>query len=68
MTASIPASTKSRGRPATGKGEPVQVRLHPPLMEALDAFRASQEDEPSRPEALRRLAAEGLKAKGYLKN
>jgi hypothetical protein len=31
-------------------------------MAEIDEWRASQEDEPSRPEALRRLAERGLKA------
>ena len=34
----INATTKSRGRPATGKGTPVQVRLQPDLLEKIDAW------------------------------
>jgi hypothetical protein len=57
---------RGRGRPRIGaKG--IHVALPPDQLTALDAFRSSQEDDPSRPEALRRLAAEGLKAKGFLK-
>lgn len=48
-------------------GTQIQVRLQPDDLAALDQFRAAEVDLPSRPEALRRLAAEVLKAKGYLK-
>jgi Arc/MetJ-type ribon-helix-helix transcriptional regulator len=47
---------KKRGPPATGKGEPIAVRMHPPQLKALDAWIAQQEPPfPSRPEAVRRL-------------
>jgi hypothetical protein len=36
------------------------VRLQPPMMAALDAWIASLEDEPSRPEAIRRLLGQAL--------
>ncbi|PZO73959.1 MAG: hypothetical protein DI632_13990 [Sphingomonas hengshuiensis] len=49
--------TKSRGRPATGKGQPVTVRLKPNQLAALDRWiEAQPEPRPTRPEALRRLA------------
>jgi hypothetical protein len=48
------------GRPATGKGAPVLVRLQPDALARLDAWIAEQPDKPSRPEALRRLAELGL--------
>jgi hypothetical protein len=49
-------SQKRRGPPATGKGEPIVVRVQPPLMEALDGWIAKQAQPfPSRPEAMRRL-------------
>jgi hypothetical protein len=54
---------KRRGPKPTGKGEPVQVRLQPALMSAVDAWIASQDDELSRPEAMRRLAEIGLSAR-----
>ena len=45
---------KPRGRPATGKGEFVGVRLHGDLLVPLDAWIAGQPDpKPSRPEAIR---------------
>jgi len=51
---------KRRGPPPTGKGVPVQVRLQPELLARLDGWIAAQEDKPSRPEALRRLASKAL--------
>src|SRR4051812_46017335 len=54
---------KRRGPLPTGKGEPIVVRTQPDLMAALDAWIARQpEPKPSRPEAVRRLVALGLKA------
>jgi hypothetical protein len=55
---------KKRGPPATGKGEPVVVRMHPPMLTGLDGWIAKQKQPfPSRPEAVRRLVEIGLKAK-----
>jgi hypothetical protein len=48
-------SRKKRGPPPTGKGEPIMVRVQPDLLEKLEAWRANQDDQPSRPEAIRRL-------------
>jgi hypothetical protein len=50
---------KRRGPPATGKGTLIGVRLQPAELEHLDEFAAAQEDKPSRPEALRRMAGFG---------
>lgn len=44
---------KKRGRPATGKGTQIQVRLHGPELSALDAWREKQDPVPTRPEAMR---------------
>jgi hypothetical protein len=56
---------KKRGPPATGKGEPVVVRMHPPMLAGLDDWIAKQKQPfPSRPAAVRRLVELGLKAKG----
>jgi hypothetical protein len=66
-------SQKRRGPPATGKGEPILVRVQPELLAAVDTWiaerRASIADPQalSRPEALRQLAAEALKTMGLLK-
>ena len=48
-----------RGRPATGKGLTVGVRLQPHELAALDEWRRRQAGPrpPSRPAALRRIAA-----------
>lgn len=55
------ATKKSRGRPATGIGTPVQVRLQPDLLSDLDAFIDSEPDpKPSRPDAIRRLLHDEL--------
>ena len=53
---------KKRGRPATGQGIPVQVRLRPAELSQVDAWRQQQDGEPSRPEAIRRLVRKGLEA------
>jgi len=60
MTKQTVQPRKRRGPPPTGKGEPVQVRLQPELLARLDGWIAAQEDKPSRPEALRRLASKVL--------
>jgi hypothetical protein len=44
---------KKRGRPATGKGEGVLVRLQPAQLKALDAWIAKQSRPLTRPEAIR---------------
>jgi hypothetical protein len=59
---------KSRGRPKTGIGPLIGVRLYPDMQAQLDAWIAKQGDKPSRPEAIRRLLAKalssGTKSKG----
>jgi hypothetical protein len=51
---------KKRGPPATGKGEPILVRLQPAQLAALDAWIARQDAQLSRPEAIRRLLEQAL--------
>ena len=51
---------KGPGRPATGQGTPIQVRLQPDLLASLDAWREGQDDKPTRPEAVRRLLDKSL--------
>lgn len=51
-------SAKNR-RPGQS-GEMVSTRIQPDLLAEIDAWRSTQPDLPSRPEALRRLAAEAL--------
>lgn len=53
---------RKRGRPATGRGEQVQVRLQPILLKQIDLWRGNRSDAPSRPEAIRRLIQLGLAA------
>ncbi|HVG01609.1 MAG TPA: hypothetical protein VM842_01910 [Nitrospira sp.] len=48
-----------RQRPGQS-GEMIATRVQPDLLERIDAWRREQADLPSRPEALRRLAAKGL--------
>jgi len=50
-----------RGRPATGKGIPVQVRFQKPLIRALDDWLKSHPGARSRADAVRRLVEMGLK-------
>lgn len=61
---SVPAinDSKKRGRPATGQGTPVVVRMQPEQLAAVDNWAASEDDVPTRPEAVRRLVARGLSA------
>ena len=51
---------KKRGPAPTGKGTPVQVRLQPNDLVAVDDWRRKQVDLPSRPEAIRRLVEVAL--------
>jgi hypothetical protein len=53
---------KKRGPPATGKGEPILVRLQPAQLAALDAWMGRQDAQLSRPEAIRRLVEQALAA------
>jgi hypothetical protein len=49
------------GRPATGRGRTIGVRVHPDLDTALDVWIARQPaPKPSKPEAMRRLVWEAL--------
>jgi hypothetical protein len=50
------ATKKPRGRPATGIGKQVQVRLQPAELDALDAYRGEQ----TRPAAIRAILKEKL--------
>lgn len=46
-------NTKKMGRPATGKGTLIGVRIQPDALEWLDAERAKLDPQPSRPEMIR---------------
>jgi hypothetical protein len=55
---------KKRGPISRGGRKPAQlVRMDDLLTSAIDQWRGKQDDEPSRPEAIRRLVELGLKAK-----
>jgi hypothetical protein len=67
----IGSNKKKRGRPALYEGsdgmgaQQIGLRMPPPDLAAVDAWIANQpKPKPSRPEAIRRLVARGLKAKG----
>jgi hypothetical protein len=53
MKQSINVIKKSRGRPATGQGTLIGVRLQPSHLKALDAWIAQQNAPLTRPEAIR---------------
>ena len=57
---SVIARKKKRGPPPTGKGTLIGLRLQPRPLARVDRWAASQEDDPSRPEAIRRLVELGL--------
>lgn len=57
---------KRRGPPPTGKGQQVVTRLHDDLLNPLDSFASSEDDKPSRPEAIRRILRDWLIGHGYL--
>ncbi len=60
MAKAISVIKKSRGRPKTGIGPLIGVRLYPDMQEQLDQWIKKQADDPSRPEAIRRLLAKAL--------
>jgi hypothetical protein len=57
---SVIPQKKKRGPKPTGKGTPIMVRLQPDPLAGVDRWASSQEDSPSRPEAIRRLVDLGL--------
>jgi hypothetical protein len=54
---------KKPGRPATGQGTQISLRLQEPLLKAVDRERRREPDLPGRPEMIRRLL-ERATAKG----
>jgi hypothetical protein len=63
MKKNTPMPKKRRGPLPTGVGNPQLVRVHDKLLAEIDVWAAEQEDELSRPEAIRRLVELGLKVK-----
>jgi hypothetical protein len=62
MSPSIPDSDKKqgRGRRPTGIGRAIGLRLYSDMEKQVDDWIAEQDDNPSRPEAIRRLIQLGL--------
>jgi hypothetical protein len=56
--------SKKRRPPPTGKGMLIGLRLQPGPLARVDRWAASQKDDPSRPEAIRRLVELGLARTG----
>ena len=54
---------RGRGRPRTGIGKPVGLRLYPEIEKRIDAWALNQPDKPGRPEAIRRLIEFALAVK-----
>jgi hypothetical protein len=52
---SVTVRKKKRAAPPAGKGKPIGLRLAPATLARVDRWAASQQDDPSRPEAIRRL-------------
>jgi hypothetical protein len=52
--------SEKRGRPATGVNPSIHLRVPEGLLEAIDDFRRRQPDQPSRPEAVRRVLERAL--------
>ena len=53
---------KKRGRPATGQYPLLSFRLSPEHKQAIDHWRSTEPDKPSRSEAIRWLMGKGLDA------
>ena len=52
---SVTVRKKKRAAPPSGKGTLIGLRLAPATLARVDRWAASQQDDPSRPEAIRRL-------------
>ena len=65
MTSTINDTKKTRGRPPVDSDR-VNVRIGRSELDAIDAFSASQEDNPPRVEAIRRILRDWLHSHGYL--
>ena len=57
---SVTVRKKKRGPPAAAKGTLIRLRLEPGALARVDRWAASQQDDPSRSEAIRRLVELGL--------
>lgn len=62
MARQLMSTTKKRGRPATGKGKSVHVRMHEDELAPLDAWiEAQPAPKPTRSEAIRAFVEAGLR-------
>lgn len=57
----MPEQKKKIGRPKTDT-KPVMIRMEPEMISAIDAYRRTLDDVPTRPEAMRRILADFLEA------
>lgn len=55
----MPTEKKKMGRPPTDS-EPVMIRMQPAMIAAVDEYRRTLEDLPTRPEVIRRILADFL--------
>jgi hypothetical protein len=60
MSKSITVHQKSRGRPATGRDPAVTIRLPEAVLASVEHWAMSQQDQPARSQAIRRLVEIGL--------
>ncbi len=60
MAKAISEFKNARNRRPGQSGEMVSTRIQPDMLKLIDEWRLAQPDQPSRPEALRRLAMKGL--------
>lgn len=63
MTRQEKMLAKKRGRPATGRGVTIGVRMHEDQLAALDRFITQSKEQLTRPEAIRRIVADALASK-----
>jgi hypothetical protein len=64
MTEQEKRLAKKLGRPATGRGQTIGVRMMPDQLATLDAWIAKQPKPITRPEAIRAFVAAGLAMMG----
>ncbi|KQV27848.1 hypothetical protein ASC97_05650 [Rhizobium sp. Root1203] len=57
---------KKRGRPSTGKGVPVQVRLQPDLLKLIDSIGSWRDPAPSRAEKIRKMLQEWAEGSDFI--
>jgi hypothetical protein len=67
MTRQEKMLAKKRGRPATGRGQTIGVRIHDETLAVLDKWIARQAALPTRPEAIRIALSDWLTGLGLIK-